>query len=334
MSEPETPKKIAYLFGAGSTHAEIANHEEDPQNPKFLEKRGLLIKSVSNRVIRKANKNKKYLENIEMVSSAKGDPNIELLLSLIEASRIQDWNYKTTYLKKLVREDIERVLLKYKPKDFYLHKALIEFHEHKKTKKREKLLALISLNYDDILDKAYKSVKGDSPNYSFLQDGDKTTPLLKIHGSFNWRDIRMRGKDRDIEIIPLGANKNYIHIPYNFIWNRALETLIECDILRVIGSSLSQNDIHLIDLLFKAHLERGAPIQIQIISSEETGDQIRRNYSFFSKIETISEIEPPLIPGPAEGILNPFKTWLFHKSRSVLGERSIKRTKHLKRLKL
>jgi hypothetical protein len=46
-------KKIAYLFGAGATHAEMLNLEESPDE-YFLQKNGLLISNVSKRVIRKA----------------------------------------------------------------------------------------------------------------------------------------------------------------------------------------------------------------------------------------------------------------------------------------
>ncbi|MBI4309782.1 MAG: hypothetical protein HY591_05575 [Candidatus Omnitrophica bacterium] len=48
-------KKIAYLFGAGATHAEIINSEQDP-DVNFRDKYELLIPSVSTRVIKKAYK--------------------------------------------------------------------------------------------------------------------------------------------------------------------------------------------------------------------------------------------------------------------------------------
>ena len=119
-------------------------------------------------------------------------------------------------------------------------------------------------HYNDVLDSAYAEHYG-APHYCFSLEKDpplskKPFPLLKLHGSFNWRNQEIRGRPRRIEIIPLGSNKNYLHAPYAFIWNRALEILIECDALRVIGCSLSQNDAHLIDLLFKAHLERPARV--------------------------------------------------------------------------
>lgn len=233
-----------------------------------------------------------------------------------------------------MRRDIETILTRSRKSRFYLHKALFEFHAHLVTKDNEELIGVISLNYDDVLDQAYEQSYGE-PNYCFSLERDVRSsikiPLLKLHGSFNWKRQIIRGRDRTIEIIPLGANKNYLHAPYGFIWNRALEVLIECDTLRVVGCSLSQNDAHLVDLLFKAHLERDLrdEFEIEIISSDAEGERIRQNFGFFPGIRTLTKIEEPLIgdPGPP----NPFKTWLAIKSDRVLGK-NIERTRYLKKV--
>jgi hypothetical protein len=320
-------KKTVYLFGAGATHAELQNIEPDLVG----EKHGLLIKDVSSRVIEKARSESKYLKDVAMVSGTTGSLNIELLISLIENSKIHGWEYKTRRLKTLVQEDIENILAKSRTKRFYLHKALLELHTHAATAEKEQLTGVISLNYDNVLDEAYEQYYGD-PHYCFsLEDrpSPEAVPLLKLHGSFNWKGQTIRGRRRTIEIIPLGSTKNYLHAPYGFIWNRALETLIECDTLRVIGCSLSPNDAHLIDLLFKAHLERGESFDIEIISSDETGRGIRGNYGFFPRIRTLLELEEHLIPDAAP--VNPFKTWLKYKSIALLGDK-VRRTEHLKKV--
>jgi SIR2-like domain len=322
------PKKTVYLFGAGATHAEVQNIEPDLIN----EKRGLLIKDVSSRVIEKARSENKYLKDVAMVSGTGGSLNIELLISLIENSKIHGWEYKTRRLKFLVQRDIEKVLVKSRTQRFYLHNALLELHRHPATQAKEELVALISLNYDNVLDHAYKENYG-RPHYCFsLGDNapqDGTMPLLKLHGSFNWKGQTIRGRRRTIEIIPLGSTKNYLHAPYGFIWNRALETLIECDTLRVIGCSLSPNDAHLIDLLFKAHLERGTAFDIEIISSDESGRGIRGNYGFFPRIRTLLELEEHLVPEADPP--NPFKTWLKYKSLAMLGD-AVATTRYLKKV--
>ena len=296
-----------------------------------MEKRGLLIGNVSARVIERARREKEYIKDVEMVSGTKGSLNIELLISLLESSKIHGWEYKTQRLKELVKEDIENVLSKSGTQRFYLHKALFELHKHKITSVREMLIGLISLNYDDVVDQAYRRYYG-SPNYCFPLAGtlpSEIIPLLKLHGSFRWNRQKIRGRMRGIEIIPMGSAKSYLHAPYVFIWARALEILIECDTLRVIGCSLSPNDAHLIDLLFKAHLWRGKAFDIEIISSTSDGDAIKMNHGFFRGIKTLIELGT-FISEP--DTINPFKTWLKYKSIAMLGEDRIKGTRHLKKV--
>jgi len=259
-----------------------------------------------------------------MVSAPKGSPNIELLISMIESSKIDDWEFKTRQLKTLVRQDIERILTERRIDRFYLHKALFQLHGMSAVKRKERLVGLISLNYDDVLDRAYQRVLKKVPNYCFsLEEGEqsaKNLPLLKLHGSFNWSAEKIRGRRRTIEIIPFGSNKNYFHSPYAFIWSRALELLIQCDKLRVIGCSLSQNDAHLIDLLFKAHLEKGKAFEMEIIDRQSAGEQIRQNYGFFPNIKALTEIEGHLLPDPDPD--NAFKEWLKYKTIKVLARRA------------
>jgi hypothetical protein len=186
------------------------------------------------------------------------------------------------------------------------------------------------LNYDNVLDEAYEQYYG-RPHYCFSLADEPSAgvvPLLKLHGSFNWKKQWVRGRWRTIEIIPLGATKSYLHAPYGFIWNRALEVLIGCDTLRVIGCSLSANDTHLIDLLFKAHLERDKAFDIEIISSNRAGEEIKGNYGFFRRIKTLVEVDGVLVTDPDP--TNPFKTWLKYKSIAMLGE-DMKGTRHLKK---
>jgi hypothetical protein len=80
------PTKIVYLFGAGATHAELVNIE--PTVAEKAEQRGLLMSNVSSRVIEKARRDPAYLDGVEIVSGTKGSLNIELLISLIEGSKM------------------------------------------------------------------------------------------------------------------------------------------------------------------------------------------------------------------------------------------------------
>jgi hypothetical protein len=326
----EPPKKILYLFGAGATHAELKKLYPH----LVVEKRGLLIGHVSSRVIEKARKDRKYLKDVTLVSGTSGSLNIELLISLLENSKIHNWAHKTSRLKRLVEQDIKTILTRRLRNRFFLHKALLEFHAHPKARAKEELIGLISLNYDDVLDQAYKQLLGREVNYCFSLrtnlPSSNNVPLLKLHGSFNWKNQHILHKRRTIEIIPLGSTKSYLHTPYGFIWNRALDVLAGCDTLRVIGCSLSPNDGHLIDLLFKAHLERSAAFSIEVIDWDLAGKQVNDNYGFFPGIKKWSELSDPVMPEPVP--VNPFEIWLKYKSADVLGGADLRNTRYLRRV--
>ena len=326
-------KKIVYLIGAGATHAEIYNLEDAPSE-NFLQENGLLISNVSKRVMRKAQDVRGFKKNVESVTSPEGSLNIELLISLFASNQIPNSDSKVNKLKKLVQDDILKRLSMSRKKKFYLHKALLELHNL--IVDREHLLGIISLNYDDILDEAYKACKMDINYCHTSNSGDRgSSPFLKLHGSFNWKKIKIYGRTKAISIIPLGLNKNYLLPPYNCIWSRALEILTQCDTLRVIGCSLSQNDVGLIDLLFKAHLERVGYFEIEIIDWQDKGDEIKNNYGFFPGIIKPKDIENSLIANESiyeMGVGNPFKIWLKTKAQKMLQNiDEINKTKYIKK---
>ena len=50
--------------------------------------------------------------------------------------------------------------------------------------------------------------------------------------------------------IPPGVDKKRENYPFNYLWGQAVENLLECDVLRVIGCSLSRNDWGMIPILY------------------------------------------------------------------------------------
>jgi len=323
-------KKIVYLFGAGATHAEIMNLENSPSET-FIRNNSLLISDVSRRVISSAQNKRGFKNNVEFVTAAAGSLNIELLISLMVSSQISGADHKVACLKNLVHLDIESRISKNRKKQFCLHKALFELHNLIDNK--EEILGIISLNYDDILDEAYKA-NNIKVNYCFTSEKGEGLPLLKLHGSFNWSQKNVYGRRKELQIIPLGISKNYLNPPYNFIWGRAFDLLTRCHILRIIGCSLSQNDIGLIDLIFKAHLERKDSFEIQIIDFQKQGDWVKNNYGFFPGIIKPKDIEDALIADDQimniDPIGNPFKIWLKAKAMKM-AESNIPETKYLKK---
>jgi len=147
MSELQS-KKIAYLFGAGATNAELSNIGTD------LNESGLLISDVTRRVTIEAKKDAAFLVNNRMfLERAANSSNIELFISLIESnsSDIREALAAVDRLKEMVEKDIKAVLTPQRLGEFYLHKALFELHKHSQN---ETVIGLISLNYDTVLDEA------------------------------------------------------------------------------------------------------------------------------------------------------------------------------------
>lgn len=328
-------KRIVYLFGAGATHADLLNSEQN-LDEAFKSRYGLLISHVARRVMNKTQRRLWFRQNRDVMASKKGTFNIELYISLLESNNCPQEEIQA--LKKLVRDDIETILSGARKEQFYLHKALLELHTLIPV--HEELLGFISLNYDDVLDEAYLALYGQPPEYCLRSDYGDGLPLLKLHGSFNWNDISIYGRIETIPIIPLGMNKNYLTPPYNFIWGRAYELLTQCDILRVIGCSMNQNDIGLIDLLFKAHKQRQASFEVQLIDFQPKGNHvIKDTYGFLPNIVNPEDIERRLIKDPRirdTEVGNPFQIWLKARIErvledSILSRDDIRKTKFLKK---
>lgn len=320
--------KIVYLIGAGATNAEISNLFPSWFVDEVKEaQESLLLKYVSLRICKNA-KSKRWFKQWKQTRDFE---DIELFISLIEDNRIE--SYTTVRgLQDLLKKDINSRLKVRRQRRFCLHGSLLELHEKIKTK--ETLAAIISLNYDNVVDTAYRKVCGRKPNYSFI--GDPARPyILKLHGGFALKNPKT---GKSVPIIPPGTNKNYLELPYNFIWGRALESLIECHVLRVIGCSLSTNDLGLIDLIFKAHLERGSEnkFEIQLINSPDGGKAIKKRFGFFPGIKIITEIKEPgyqsyLVPRIIDD--NPFKTWLRNKIEIMITDKeAINNTTFIKKL--
>lgn len=258
--------------------------------------------------------------------SPAGLSNIELFISLIEKNVINSEKIIIS-LKESLQEDILSRLTTSRLKRFYLHKALFELHQNTS----ERLLGIVSLNYDHVLGDAHKALHGEPNYYLTSTDPQNKPPLLQLHGGFH-----IKYRNQKLPIITPGINKNYLQLPYNFVWGRALEILIECDVLRVIGCSLSQNDVGLVDLLFKAHQAKRGPFEIELIDFDPDNNKVEAIYGFLPRIRRALQIEGGLISDesikdPTRGS-NPFKIWLKAKIDKMLNVDEVKRSEYLKQV--
>ena len=300
------------------------------QDTAFLEKNSLLLANISKRVCKDARNDKRFPPTIRKIISQRGLSNLELFISLLEKNQVSSTEEAVRRLKKMLERDIQK-RLRASQHAYYLHKALFEFHT---IARHERLTGLITLNYDRVVDDAYETVLRRKPNYGFsLNTADSDdVPLLKLHGGFG-----LTYRDDKLPIITPGVNKNYLELPYNFVWGRAHELLLECDVLRVIGCSLSQNDMGIVDLLFKAQLRRRKEhLLLQIIDFDPPNNRVNEQFGFFPRIETAKQIEGELISdvtiGDSTTGSNPFKIWLKAKIERTMKTRDIEKTDYIKRI--
>jgi hypothetical protein len=300
-------KKVVYLIGTGASHAELqfqdtANH-------------GILMPDVAKGVLdtlQEANEQDfsiKELLNLIDTGKEEAYPNIDIegIITLYEAAGTATDKLRANKLKKLFRKVIsDRIKKAVKADEDYpkLLSALIDMHSIKDND--EELTAIITINYDDFIEKAFFKTFGEL-NYPFEIASDSNAyklnrhlpPLCKLHGSFNWENSNpvkindnLIDDDEDTVLwVPPGVIKRNDYYPFNAIWGKARERL-KCDVLRVIGCSLSRNDWSLISLLHVTNRLRADQIkyEIQYIDYPSACDQIYQNFPYLDSVKNITSL--------------------------------------------
>jgi hypothetical protein len=284
--ERPSKKKIVYLLGAGASQGELSLGEAP---------RPILMQDIVDGLSIKISKDE--IDSLSPVSNELGIEGIDVehLITLYEASGTREHNEIARELKKNFRKEIQDRINElgdtFSPQ---LYSVLLDMHLIDGLD--EELVAILTINYEDLLERAMQSVH-NSINYSikvsnrhtsFIID-EKSPPILKLHGSFNWKTenpiaiVDSLADEEDVLWIPPGVAKKRDIYPFSVIWGRARE-LLECDILRIIGCSLSRNDWELVSLLYttqKLRTDRKS-YRIEIISSPRTCEEIKKNYKYLT----------------------------------------------------
>ena len=183
-------------------------------------------------------------------------------------------------------------------KRFELYSALVDMYRVKDCP--EALHAILTTNYDEYIEEAIKYIYGSTADFGVYvaddQRFDDRPKLLKLHGSFGWRDSwpiqrSKRNGSKATLWIPPGIQKAKGRYPFNLIWGRARE-LLDCDLVRVIGCRLSASDWDLISLLFTtrhAHA-KNRPYVVEVIDSPMHAFKLRKSYPYLD-IRSILQIE-------------------------------------------
>ena len=294
-------KKVVYLIGAGATHSEFVSKGSE---------KSVLMSGVCERIVEKG-KNDSKLNWLPPIKE--DDPEaleLEQLVSLLisNGSSIKKYLEAANALKELYRNDIIECLrnegILRKPESAI---NLLKLHKDSKFIEVEKLIGIISLNHDNLIEIASQEVyKGINLGFLFIENGfkmnEKSPIILKLHGSFNWEccwpiklidlNICEDSNSNDYLWLPPTTTKEARDFPYTKLIGNAYEILMQCDILRIIGCSLNQNDWNIINLLFSTQYfkfqNESNYYEIQLIDGN--ADKIKEKCPYLNRIHTISEL--------------------------------------------
>ena len=126
--------------------------------------------------------------------------------------------------------------------------------------------------------------------------------------------------------IPPTTLKESKHYPFNKLAALAYELLAErCDVLRVVGASLTQNDWNVLSLIFNAQRHRefvkGNPFKIELIMPHKFGERIASECAYLRHLTPIGFLTDGEFADykdqditPESDMANPFGYWLNEKS--------------------
>ena len=288
--------KVAYLFGAGIAHAEttLAGYDIGVLTTEITE-------GIQNQLVA-AGEAMNVLVGDDLLTKG---VDVEQLISLYESTGTAKDNKAALFLRNSFMKEVSGRLGKVDQgkKRFQpmLMTSMFEMHQRHGTDLQEVISGVLSLNYDDFAERALGAVY-DSFNYGFSITAMENVPigyklgdgltLLKLHGSFNWSNdfpptiVNGQRDDADQCLwIPPGVEKKKEKYPFNVLWGKAKE-ILDCDVLRVIGCSLSRNDWQLISLLHAAKRVRG--FRIEYVDYEDKGKQKADEYPYLGIVRILS----------------------------------------------
>lgn len=340
------PKQVVYLWGAGATQAEIS-YLGAHKVSLLMRDSDELGPGVANRILEKLPERWKSSFVVDRGTD------IEKLISLLAASNVATYHRLADTIRKLYFEDIVRNLATAKVlENPQLAIGLLTLHGNHQFRRQEMLSGIITTNHDGLLQVAAQRVHAQVNigipfrSKDFTPDTIEGVPLLHLHGSFTWTfDLPIKvsllheasAYSRDTVWIPptiLKESKNY---PFNKLAGIAYELLSKrCDVLRVVGSALTQNDWNVLSMIFNAQRHReltnGTPFRIELIMHHKPGVEITQNCSYLKNLFPIGYLTDGDFDaykdeddaGLTSEMKNPLFYWMkqkiqFHQNQGQLG---------------
>lgn len=352
MKKRSIPKRIVYLLGAGSTQAEV-DYQGGNKINLLMKDCPIRGEGVARRVLDKTD-----VYDMLKISNTE-DIDVEKLISLLSVSN----NGKFKRIAENLRKHYYEIILEGLDKSGVLTNpelaiGLLELHKSPIFSEGvEKLSGIIILNHDNLFQTASQKVyscvnlgfKFKSSVISNFSEEETIKPplLVKLYGSFDWRSripIEILKLDKTCKYsenmlwIPPSILKETHDYPYNKLAGFAYELLAKrCDILRIIGCSLSQNDWNVISLLFNAQYNQllyyKGCFKVELIVPERVGEQIQKDCSYLQNLFPIGYLsdgyfglfkgdERAEVPKISD-LDNPYKFWLKTKTKHHLSNRQI-----------
>jgi hypothetical protein len=342
-SRIDRPKRIVYLWGAGATQAEASYLGAQSIN-LLMRDSDELGEGVATRILGR------LPPRWRSTFGTDRGTDIEKLVSLLAASNVNRYLKLAEDIRRLYFEDIcDRLDAAKVLTNPRLAIGLLTMHGDNQFKQQELLSGIITTNHDGLLQVAAQHVNAavnigiPFRSKELKPSGTQPTPpLLHLHGSFTWTfglpiEVSLLREEstysaRTVWIPPtiLKEAKDY---PFNKLAGLAYELLSNhCDVLRVVGSALTQNDWNILSLIFNAqrHAEitRRAPFRIELIMPHVAGRTISEDCSYLKNLIPLGFLtdgefaayKEELEPTTAE-MKNPLFYWMkqkimFHRNRS------------------
>jgi hypothetical protein len=181
-------EKIVYLFGAGATSAEMSHQGLESD---------ITMKGIAKSVLKLSEEKAGRYWNIHKDFGLPEDQDIEIIMSLLEGFtdiKLSGFQDVCNELRQLFRLYLITQITE-KGVGARIHSSLLYLHKRyggKMGTSGEELTGVLTTNYDSVPDEAYSAVHGGIDyGYDFQSDAfrkaETVPPLLKLHGSFNWR---------------------------------------------------------------------------------------------------------------------------------------------------
>ncbi len=235
---------------------------------------------------------------------------IEWLISLFENffSTRSKFDALHNELKDLMRKYLIRSINQkdVQPK---LMKSLLYLDKTYRADMQEEITGILTINYDSLIDDALEEICGgvnlgieyETEDYTARTD---ITPLLKLHGSFNWaiagekmsvskRYEEEKYKDDYTGWIPPSVYKKPQAKLFKKIWKNAQKLLVDCDVLRVFGASLRSEDWCLISLIFTSQASMKKPFTIELVVPKVSALGDDDNFGIVERLPFLAKLTPP-----------------------------------------